>query len=192
VEQYVLLRSDEHMQAERALEQRRIPNRDMAPRAGVQPDSNHPILSSAKQLTGSSVTSILARGVRKRLMRLAVIGVPVWMAWACIPLATATSANPVLIGRSGRHNAFVITLKFAGGQKVKTIPAGTYTFVIHDYSRIHNFALGSQSENKRLFTTGIRWIGTKRYTLTLTAGNYAYACSAHYQTMNGTFVVTGP
>lgn len=106
--------------------------------------------------------------------------------------ATAKSTQPIatLFGRSGKHNAYVITLKFGTGRKVRTIPAGTYTFVIHDYSRFHNFALGSQTENKRLFTTGIRWIGTKRYTLTLTPGNYAYACSAHFRTMNGTFVVT--
>jgi plastocyanin len=110
-------------------------------------------------------------------------------AWTLGSSASATT-NPILIGRSGRHNAFVITLKFPDGSKVTSIPAGTYTFVIHDYSRIHNFALGSQTENRRLFTTGIRWIGTKRYTLTLAAGDYAYACSAHFRTMNGTFTVT--
>jgi hypothetical protein len=90
------------------------------------------------------------------------------------------------------HHAYVITLKFPNGRKVQKVPAGTYTFLIHDYSRLHNFALGSQTGNKRLFTTGIRWVGTKRYTLTLTPGNYAYACSAHFRTMNGTFVVTNP
>jgi hypothetical protein len=130
--------------------------------------------------------------MRKSLAFLAGIGVIASTGWALVPLAPASSADPVLVGRSGRHNRYVITLRLPSGRMVRTIPAGTYTFVIHDYSRIHNFALGSQTENKRLFTTGIRWIGTKRYTLTLTPGNYAYACSAHYQTMNGTFVVTGP
>jgi plastocyanin len=32
--------------------------------------------------------------------------------------------------------------------------------------------------------------GTKKYTATLTPGEYAYACSAHPKTMHGTFVVT--
>jgi plastocyanin len=110
---------------------------------------------------------------------------------------TARPANPILIGKVGsakahHHNAYIITLKFPDGQAVTSIPAGTYTFVIHDYSKIHNFALGSQTENKRLFTGGIRWTGTKRYVLTLTPGSYAYACSAHFQTMNGTFTVTAP
>jgi plastocyanin len=109
--------------------------------------------------------------------------------------ASAQPAGSVLIGKVGsprphHHNAYIISLKFPNGTRVTTIPAGTYTFVIHDYSRIHNFALGSQTENKRLFTGGIRSTGTKRYVLTLTPGSYAYACSAHFQTMNGTFTVT--
>ena len=111
--------------------------------------------------------------------------------------STARPANPILIGRVGsakarHHNAYLITLKFPDGRAVKSIPAGTYTFVIHDYSKIHNFALGSQTDNKRLFTGGIRSTGTKSYVLTLTPGSYAYACSAHFQTMNGTFTVTAP
>lgn len=100
------------------------------------------------------------------------------------------SANRILIGKVGFHDAYRISLAFPSGRRVKRIPAGTYTFVVHDYSAIHNFALGSQTENKRLFTGGVRSIGTKRYTRTLTPGIYAYACSAHPQTMNGTFIVT--
>lgn len=191
MKQCVLFWSDEHVQAQGTLEQWRIANREVFLRAGLESDPNHPVLSSAKQLTGIVARPILAGGMRKRLVYLPAIGALMCTGWALIPPATATSANPVLIGRSGRHNAYVITLKFTNGKKVHTIPTGTYTFVIHDYSRIHNFALGSQTDNKRLFTTGIRWVGTKSYTLTLTPGNYAYACSAHYQTMNGTFVVTG-
>ena len=103
----------------------------------------------------------------------------------------AQAQNPVLIAKVGLHNAYRIALRTPDGQLVRSIPAGTYAIVVHDYSRIHNFALGSQTENKRLFTTGIRWIGTRTYTLTLDPGNYAYACSAHFRTMNGTFVVTG-
>lgn len=106
----------------------------------------------------------------------------------------ARPANPVLIGKDGSrraHNAYVISLTFPSGKRVRSIPAGTYTLIVHDYSRIHNFALGSQTQNKRLLTTGIRWRGTRTYTLTLAPGKYAYACSVHFQTMNGTFTVTG-
>lgn len=104
--------------------------------------------------------------------------------------STAPAANPTLVGKVGFHDRYVITLTFANGKKVKTLKAGTYTLVVHDYSKIHNFALGSQTQNKRLLTTGIPWVGTKRYTLHLVPGAYAFACSAHFQTMVGTFVVT--
>ncbi len=104
--------------------------------------------------------------------------------------STAPAANPTLIGKVGFHDRYVITLTFANGKRVKTLKAGTYTLVVHDYSKIHNFALGSQTQNKRLLTTGIPWVGTKRYTLHLVPGSYAFACSAHFQTMVGTFVVT--
>ena len=104
--------------------------------------------------------------------------------------ARPAAANPTLVGKVGFHNAYTITLTFANGRKVKTLTAGTYTLVVHDYSAIHNFALGSQTQNKRLLTTGIPWIGTRTYTLHLVPGSYAFACSAHFRTMNGTFVVT--
>ncbi len=108
--------------------------------------------------------------------------------------AIATPANPVLIGRDGSanaHDAFVIRLTFANGRRVTSIPPGRYRLVVHDYSSMHNFALGSQTQNKRLITTGVRWQGTKTYTLVLSPGRYAYACSVHFRTMNGTFIVTG-
>jgi plastocyanin len=137
----------------------------------------------------------LARVGRLQLGLLA--GIVVTSSLALAYTSTARPANPILIGRVGsatarHHNAYIITLKFPDGRTVKSIPAGTYTFVIHDYSKIHNFALGAQTDNKRLFTGGIRSTGTKRYVLTLTPGSYAYACSAHFQTMNGTFTVTAP
>ena len=105
--------------------------------------------------------------------------------------AAARAGHPVLIARSGLHDGYTISLRTPGGKLVTRLPAGTYTIVVHDYSKVHNFALGSQTANKRLFTTGIPWVGTRSYTLRLIPGRYAYACSAHFQTMNGTFVVTG-
>src|SRR5262249_51514206 len=98
---------------------------------------------------------------------------------------------PVLTAGVGLQAAYTISLRTPSGGLVRSLPAGTYTIVVHDYSKLHNFALGSQTANKRLFTTGVAWVGTRSYALTLTPGRYAYACSVHYQTMNGTFVVTG-
>jgi hypothetical protein len=120
--------------------------------------------------------------------------VPVLIAIAAGLLAVpalARAGHPVLVARSGVHDSYTISLRTPGGKLVKTLRAGTYTIVVHDYSKLHNFALGSQTANKRLFTTGIPWVGTRSYTLKLVPGRYAYACSTHFQTMNGTFVVTG-
>ncbi len=122
--------------------------------------------------------------MRKTLFAAAVAG-----ALLALP-GLARAQNPVLIGRVGLHNSYTISLRTPAGKLVRSIPAGTYSIVVHDYSRLHNFALGSQTENKRLFTGGIRWVGTKTYTVTLQPGSYAYACSVHFRTMNGTFVVT--
>jgi plastocyanin len=49
--------------------------------------------------------------------------------------------------------------------------------------------LGSVTRNRRLFTGSVVATGTRRYTVELTTGTYAYACSAHPQTMHGTFIV---
>jgi hypothetical protein len=108
---------------------------------------------------------------------------------ALLAPSTARPATPMLVAKSGFHGAFTITLTFPDGRKVRTLPAGTYRIVVHDYSKIHNFALGSQTQNRRLFTTGVPWVGTRTYTLKLVPGSYAYACSAHFQTMNGRFTV---
>jgi hypothetical protein len=123
--------------------------------------------------------------------RFASLVAGVAVAVAFLAPAAARPATTTLVAKSGFHGAFTITLAFPDGRKVRTLPAGTYTLVVHDYSKIHNFALGSQTRNRRLLTTGIRWVGTRRYTLKLVPGSYAYACSAHFQTMNGRFVVTG-
>lgn len=115
------------------------------------------------------------------------------MALLLLVLALAGSAqNPVLIGKVGFHNRYTITLQTPNGKPVTTLTAGTYSIRVYDYSTIHNFALGSMTENKRIFTGGIATTGIKTYVVTLTPGTYAYACSAHPFSMNGTFTVTAP
>jgi hypothetical protein len=101
----------------------------------------------------------------------------------------ARAQQPVLIAKVGLHDSFTISLRTPGGKLVRSLPAGTYTIVVHDYSKLHNFALGSVTQSKRIFTGGILFVGTKTYTVTLEPGTYAYACSAHPYTMNGTFTV---
>jgi len=102
--------------------------------------------------------------------------------------ASAPAAGRTLVATVGAHDAFTITLT-QNGKRVHSLPAGTYTIVVHDLSKIHNFALGSVTKNKRIFTGSVAGVGTKRYTVKLIAGQYAYACSAHPTTMNGSFSV---
>ena len=103
-----------------------------------------------------------------------------------------TQANPILLGKVGFHNGYTISLQMPDGTAVTSIPAGTYAIRVIDYSKIHNFALGSMTTNARIFTGSVPATGTKTYTVALTPGKYAYACSAHPFSMNGTFVVTDP
>jgi hypothetical protein len=122
--------------------------------------------------------------VHKAALALAVFAAGLALA---LPAAAKT---PALIGRVGRHNSFTISLRFPNGKLVKTIPAGTYKIVVHDYSRIHNFALGSVTANQRIFTGSIPGKGTKTYTVHLTPGLYVYACSMHPRRMHRSFIVT--
>ena len=102
--------------------------------------------------------------------------------------APAAGADPpLLVGTVGP--GFTIDLADANGQHVSVLTAGTYDLVVHDLSDVHNFALGSQTTNLRILTGSIPGVGDEHYTLDLTPGRYAYACSAHPDTMNGTFTV---
>jgi hypothetical protein len=99
----------------------------------------------------------------------------------------ATADSPLLVGTVGP--GFTIDLQDATGKHVDVLTAGTYTLLVHDLSDVHNFALGNQTTNTRILTGGIAYIGDETYTLVLTPGRYAYACSAHPDTMNGRFTV---
>jgi hypothetical protein len=102
--------------------------------------------------------------------------------------ATSAMTHPKLFGAVGKNDAFVITLKTASGKLVKTIPAGTYTFVIHDFSSIHAFNLDGPHGFSHDFTT-IPAITTKTTTLKLKAGKYKYYCPNHESIMFHHFTV---
>jgi hypothetical protein len=102
--------------------------------------------------------------------------------------ATTAMSHPKLIGAVGRNDAFVITLKTASGKLVKTLPAGTYTFVIHDFSSMHAFSLDGPHGFAHDFTT-IPAITTKTTTLKLKAGKYKYYCPNHESIMFHHFTV---
>jgi hypothetical protein len=123
----------------------------------------------------------------KRLILAALIVVAT-VVFAANAGARPAMTHPKLIGAVGKNEAFTITLRTASGKLVRTLPAGTYTFVIHDFSSIHNFALNGPHGLSRTFT-GIAAITTKTATLRLTAGKYKYVCAAHPTTMFHFFTV---
>jgi len=101
--------------------------------------------------------------------------------------AFGSSSSTKLVGTTGANGAFKITLT-KGGHSVKTLAAGSYSFVIHDDSSIHSFALDGPHGLAKDFTT-VGFKGTKTVTLKLKTGRYKYYCAAHEATMFGHFTV---
>jgi hypothetical protein len=120
--------------------------------------------------------------------------IPVLFAAAAVVIFTTTAgarstmAHPKLLGAVGKNDAFVITLKTANGKLVKSIRAGTYTFVIHDFSSLHAFDMDGPHGWSHDFTT-VPGVMTKTVTLKLKAGKYKYYCVAHESTMFHNFTV---
>jgi hypothetical protein len=181
--QRVVPRPEKGMEAEHALEQRRDRERNVLLGVLRQREPDHPFLCSEEQLSAPcAVATIVA-------MRLILL-IASLIAASAIATGTGAASSPrLLVARVGLHDSYRISPTLANGHKVHAIPAGTYTIVVHDYSRLHNFALGSVTQNRRIFTGSVIGTGTRRYSVKLTPGTYAYACSAHPQTMHGTFVV---
>jgi plastocyanin len=106
-------------------------------------------------------------------------------------LAAGTSSSmthPKLIGTVGP--GFTITLKKAG-KAVKTLKAGTYTFVVSDKASIHDFELrgpGATTGPNRMLTA-VPFTGTKTVTITLRKGQYRFYCAPHASSMFGLFRV---
>ncbi len=104
-------------------------------------------------------------------------------------VGSATAASkPQLVGVVGQNNAFKITMSF-DGKPVKTLKAGTYTVVIHDDSKMHNYELDGPNGKSWTFTQ-VPFVGTKTFTLKLTPGAYKAYCAPHEPTMFQHFTVT--
>ena len=104
------------------------------------------------------------------------------LALAATAVAASQATHPKLLGVVGKNDAFKITLKDSHGKLVKTIKAGTYTFVIHDDSSIHSFALDGPHGKSWTFTS-IPFKGTVTKTLKLVAGKYKAYCENHESQM---------
>lgn len=84
---------------------------------------------------------------------------------------SGNAASSHLVGSVTR--AGKVSLRDDAGRRVTTIPAGTYVVTVRDRSKRQNFHLVGPTStiDKR---TGIRFVGTVRWTFTLPAGSYRY------------------
>lgn len=90
------------------------------------------------------------------------------------------------LGAPGKPDAFEIGLTDAAGATVTTLPAGDYTIVVKDDSRIHNWVLSGDGVDAATDVTGT---GEMTFQVTFTAGTYTYVCDPH-PSMNGSVTVT--
>jgi plastocyanin len=111
------------------------------------------------------------------------------VASAILLVATAGAAShPKLTGTVGKNGAFKITVKDGKGKLVKTLKAGTYTFVIHDDGSIHNYEMDGPHGKSWTFTS-VSFTGTKTKTLKLVPGKYKAYCAPHESVMFQHFTV---
>ncbi len=104
-------------------------------------------------------------------------------------VAQPKMALPKLFGTVGKNNAYVIRLLSANGKIVKSLRAGTYTFVIRDDSTMHNYELDGPHGKSWTFTS-VPFMGAKTFTINLKAGKYKAYCSPHEAMMFQHFTVT--
>jgi hypothetical protein len=104
---------------------------------------------------------------------------------ACV--ADSDGAAPRLIATVGPGPT--ITLKTPRGAKVTRLRAGTYTFVVRDRSRFHNFHLIDGDPLVPDKRTGAAFVGGANWTIKLRQGLYRYVCDRHRSTMKGSFSV---
>jgi plastocyanin len=99
----------------------------------------------------------------------------------------ARGDSPALTGDVGANDAFVISLKDAGGAPVTHLAAGTYTLTIHDHSAEHNFHLSGPGDVD--VSTTPDFVGDQTFTVTLVDGQYFFQCDPHATRMKGRFGV---
>ena len=105
------------------------------------------------------------------------------------PVASGIEPGATLTGTLGspdEPDAFEIGLTDAAGAAVTTLPAGAYTIVVQDGSRIHNCVLSGDGVD---VATDVSGTGEKTFEVTLKPGNYTYVCDPH-PSMSGAITVT--
>jgi hypothetical protein len=106
-----------------------------------------------------------------------------------LPLTSHGAAEPGrLVATVGPD--FTIRVDDASGQRVSSLPEGAYTLLVRDLSAEHNFVLADEPAGLELrIDSGVEFVGEKTFEITVEPGRYTYACSPHWQVMNGGFTV---
>lgn len=99
-------------------------------------------------------------------------------------LATATAA-----WATARGSSLTATVGpgFTISMSAKSVKAGKYIVVVHDKSAIHDFHLTGPGVNKK---TGVGFVGTVTWKVTLEKGTYTFVCDPHKALMHGKLKVT--
>ena len=107
--------------------------------------------------------------------------------FAALVLGGGASAmeNPTLLGTVGP--GFSITLRDTGGNRVTSMPPGTYSVHVNDLGTEHNFHITGPGVD---MATTIEGTGTAVWTLTFQVGTYHYECDAHPTIMKGDVTVS--
>jgi plastocyanin len=126
-------------------------------------------------------------------MRATAVGAAAVLAASLAASAFARRSDdpPRLDAVVGTNDAFDIALNGPDGRKLERLAPGTYTVVVHDRSRIHNFHLASNEDATVDFRTDLDFVGDMSFTVTFKDGvRYVYACEPHWRTMFGDFIAT--
>lgn len=101
------------------------------------------------------------------------------------PSLVATLKDVPYCGEFGCGYKLVFTLTF-NGRRFKTLPAGRYTLVVSDQSRVLNFHMtGPRGFN--IFNGLPEAKATRTYAVRLTRGRYTYVSDPHASTYRGSF-----
>jgi plastocyanin len=112
-----------------------------------------------------------------------------YAAAACAAIVALVVAGPAaaatkLVATVGP--GFTITLT-KGGKKVTRLAPGAYTITVRDRAAVHNFFLRGPGRLSR--NSGIGFVGTRTWNVTLRRGTYTYVCTPHATMMKGSFRV---
>ena len=104
-------------------------------------------------------------------------------------LTARGAAEPsVLVATVGPD--FTIRVDDAKGQRVNSVPEGPYRLLVRDLSAEHNFVLADKPAGLKLrIDSGVEFTGEKTFEIQLERGAYGFACSPHWQVMNGSVTV---